>query len=116
MSGQLPNIVGVTFGTIQMVLYAIYRKSKPVKDRKLPEHKGDINDENVVSAMTNDNQDVNVIPRTVDIEIGEEKEEKQVHQEPEKKQEQVANARDQTEDNNNKTREEAFQLQQQKEG
>ncbi|KAL1364494.1 hypothetical protein HN51_012681 [Arachis hypogaea] len=41
----LPNIVGVTFGTIQMVLYCIYRKNKPVSkdnDEKLPQHNGEV--------------------------------------------------------------------------
>ncbi|KAF7839591.1 bidirectional sugar transporter SWEET12-like [Senna tora] len=39
----LPNIVGLSFGMVQMVLYAMYRKNKPMKDEKLPEHEGDIN-------------------------------------------------------------------------
>ncbi|KAK7291532.1 hypothetical protein RIF29_06755 [Crotalaria pallida] len=112
----LPNIVGITFGTIQMVLYAMYRKQKPVNDQKLPEHKGDINDiENEVSAVVTNNEKKEVTPaQTVAIEIGDDgkkKEEKQVQDEPEKKQ-------NQTEHNNsNKTRElEGIKLQQQKEG
>ncbi|MED6161166.1 Bidirectional sugar transporter sweet12 [Stylosanthes scabra] len=36
----LPNVVGLTFGAVQMVLYAMYRKNKPLPDQKLPEHKG----------------------------------------------------------------------------
>ncbi|MED6158691.1 hypothetical protein PIB30_035141 [Stylosanthes scabra] len=35
----LPNVVGLTFGTVQMVLYAMYRNNKPLPDQKLPEHK-----------------------------------------------------------------------------
>ncbi|XP_057729478.1 bidirectional sugar transporter SWEET12-like [Arachis stenosperma] len=35
----LPNVVGLTFGTVQMVLYAMYRNKKSVQDEKLPEHK-----------------------------------------------------------------------------
>jgi solute carrier family 50 protein (sugar transporter) len=89
--------VGITFGTIQMVLYAIYRNNKPVNDEKLPEHKEDNNN--------NDNQlQVIVIPtqNMVDVELGDNnnKEEKQ----QEKKQEQV------------EPREGNIELQQQKEG
>ncbi|XP_027341976.1 bidirectional sugar transporter SWEET14-like [Abrus precatorius] len=88
----LPNIVGITFGTIQMVLYAIYRKNTPVKDQKQPEN---ITDENVNTTVSGGNQGANT--GFVDIEIGEKKQ-------TEKKQEQGVNARDQIE-NNTKTRE-----------
>ncbi|XP_020237078.1 bidirectional sugar transporter N3 [Cajanus cajan] len=97
----LPNFVGVTFGTIQIVLYLIYRKNKPVKDEKVPEQKDDVtnNDENANTTASDGSG-------LVDIELGEKKEEKHVEK-IEKKQEQVVNARDQTQLNNNsnKTRE-----------
>ncbi|KAJ1411871.1 SWEET sugar transporter [Sesbania bispinosa] len=75
----LPNIVGITFGTIQMVLYAIYMKSTPVKNQKLPEH----NDELNVNT-----QEV-IPPSVVDIETGGEKKEGMHVQLPEKKQSQT---------------------------
>lgn len=96
----LPNIVGLTFGVIQIGLYAMYRNNKPMKDQKLPEHKGDIenNNENIAPTVSNENQEVNT--DAGDIEIGEKKEEKKEdQQEPEKKHNQVA--QDQTELNNN---------------
>lgn len=91
-----------------MVLYGIYRKNTPVKDQKLPEHKGNIiNGENMTNTTLSDENQ----KEFVEIEIGEkkEKEEKPVHGTEEKKQ-------DQTENNiGNKTREGNNQLQQ-KEG
>lgn len=59
---------------IQMVLYGIYRKNKPVKDEKLPEHKDETNQLQIV-VITHEN--------VVDVETGKRKEEK----EQEKKQE-----------------------------
>ncbi|WJX35049.1 Bidirectional sugar transporter sweet14 [Trifolium repens] len=75
----LPNVVGLTFGIVQITLYAMYRKSKPVNDEKLPEHKGDIIINKNEFEPTNDEKKIEV---KVDIEIVEKKEE-------EKKQEQV---------------------------
>ncbi|KAK7350722.1 hypothetical protein VNO77_09625 [Canavalia gladiata] len=92
----LPNVVGLTFGVVQMLLYAMYRNNKPVKDEKLPEHKADINNnENEVPTQNEENQQV-----AGDIEIGENKkeQEKKDEEEAEKKQ-------DQTEVNNKGERE-----------
>ncbi|CAJ2631772.1 unnamed protein product [Trifolium pratense] len=42
----LPNVVGLTFGIVQITLYAIYINSTPVNNDQLPEYKDDvINDE-----------------------------------------------------------------------
>ncbi|KAL9329869.1 hypothetical protein ACSQ67_004872 [Phaseolus vulgaris] len=108
----LPNFVGITFGTIQIVLYFIYRKHKPVKDQKLAEHKDNVtNEENANTAARSVNQGANAVA-FVDVEFGEKKEVKKV-EEAEKKQDQVGNSRDRTEhnNNNNKTREASTQLQ-----
>ncbi|KAG5031891.1 hypothetical protein AAZX31_06G159300 [Glycine max] len=101
----LPNVVGLTFGVIQIGLYAMYRNNKPIKDQKLPEHKGDIvESENVIAPTGNgEKQEQEVKPQGGDIEIGEKKEEnnKQDQQQSveNKKLDQVAH--DQTELNNN---------------
>lgn len=74
--GQLPNVVGLTFGVIQIVLYAMYRNNKAVKDEKLPEHKGEIdNNENAASTVSGETQE-QVNTDNGDIEIAEKKEEK----------------------------------------
>ncbi|KAI4336358.1 hypothetical protein L6164_014894 [Bauhinia variegata] len=73
----LPNIVGLTFGMIQMVLYAMYRKSTPVQDQKLPEHKGDI-ENGVVNAVTDEKLEVSTQP--CDIEIAEKKQDQAADQ------------------------------------
>ena len=105
--------MGITFGTIQIVLYFIYRKNKPAKDEKLPEHKDNVtNEENANTTLSGVNQGANTVG-FVDIEIGEKKGVKRV-EEAGKKQDQVGNSRDQTE-HNNKTREASTQ-QQQREG
>ncbi|XP_057440193.1 bidirectional sugar transporter N3-like [Lotus japonicus] len=81
----LPNVVGLAFGMIQMILYAIYRNNVPVKDEKLPEHKGEINnDKNVAPTVSDEKQEQS-------IEIVEKKEEKEDEHPNEKKQDQVAN-------------------------
>ncbi|CAJ1975101.1 unnamed protein product [Sphenostylis stenocarpa] len=84
----LPNVVGLTFGVIQIVLYAMYRNNKPQKDEKLPEHKGEIeNSENVAPTVTDENEEQEMNPHAGDIEIGEKKEEKKEGQQLEEKHE-----------------------------
>ncbi|KAL5192207.1 Bidirectional sugar transporter SWEET12 [Glycine soja] len=105
----LPNVVGLTFGVIQIGLYAMYRNNKPVKDQKLPEHKGDIvdnNNESVIAPTVNgEKQEQEVKPQGGIIETGEKKEEnnKQDQQQPEenKKFDQVVH--EQTKLNNKNT-------------
>ncbi|QCD84984.1 bidirectional sugar transporter N3-like [Vigna unguiculata] len=86
----LPNFVGITFGTIQIVLYFIYRKHTPSKDQKLPEHKDNAtNEENANTAVSSENHAANS-GGFVDIEIGEKKGVKKV-EEAQKKQDQTEN-------------------------
>ncbi|QCD78745.1 Bidirectional sugar transporter SWEET10-like [Vigna unguiculata] len=81
----LPNVVGLTFGVIQIVLYAMYRNNKSVKDEKLPEHKGDIgNNENAAPTVSGENQEQEVNPNAGDIEIGEKKEDTLSEEKPDK--------------------------------
>jgi solute carrier family 50 protein (sugar transporter) len=91
--------VGLTFGIVQITLYAMYRNSKPVNDEKLPEHKGDIIINKNEFEPTNDEKKIEV---KVDIEIVEKKEE-------EKKQEQVVVTEEKSDkdkiDDNKKTEE-----------
>lgn len=86
MYGQLPNVVGLTFGIVQITLYAIYRNSKPVNDEKLPEHKGDVtnitNNEIETVVPASDEKKIEV---SVDIEIVDKKEEQKDEQDEEKK-------------------------------
>ncbi|XP_028766229.1 bidirectional sugar transporter SWEET12 [Neltuma alba] len=83
---SLPNFVGLAFGTIQMVLYAVYRNYKPPQDQKLPEHKGDIENGVVATVTTVEEKQVVISQPAGDIEVGEKKEN---------------DKQDQTEQNNN---------------
>ncbi|XVF11469.1 hypothetical protein REPUB_Repub08aG0030500 [Reevesia pubescens] len=62
----IPNVLGFFFGMLQMVLYAIYRKYKPViEEVKLPEHSIDVTKlstvmDSEVPKMKSDHQPVEV--------------------------------------------------------
>ncbi|KAK4256879.1 hypothetical protein QN277_006545 [Acacia crassicarpa] len=70
---SLPNLVGIAFGTIQMVLYAVYRNHKPAaQDQKLPENKWDIENAVITTVTTVDEKQLVVISQPAgDIEVGE---------------------------------------------
>ncbi|KAI9079750.1 hypothetical protein K1719_038371 [Acacia pycnantha] len=70
---SLPNLVGIAFGTIQMVLYAVYRNHKPAAhDQKLPENKGDIENAVITTVTTVDEKQLVVISQPAgDIGVGE---------------------------------------------
>ncbi|XP_020232894.1 bidirectional sugar transporter SWEET12 [Cajanus cajan] len=99
----LPNVVGLTFGVIQIGLYAMYRNNKPSKDQKLPEHKGEIqNDENVAPTVTGEKQEQEVNSQGEgDIEIGEKKKEEKLDEENEKKHDDQTELNKNTNDNDN---------------
>lgn len=82
----LPNVVGLSFGIVQMVLYAMYRKNKPVKDEKLPEHKGEVtnqNKEEVINENKNDvAEDQDKQHDIVTIEIGDQKKKEDAEEKP----------------------------------
>ncbi|KAK7353775.1 hypothetical protein VNO80_19227 [Phaseolus coccineus] len=98
----LPNVVGLTFGVIQIVLYAMYRNNKTLKDEKLPEHKGDINNnENVAPTVSGENQEQEVNPHAGVVEIGEKKEDQLAEEKPDKTE---LNNNNNNNLNNNKTK------------
>ncbi|KAL5074969.1 hypothetical protein RYX36_013953 [Vicia faba] len=95
----LPNVVGLTFGIVQITLYLIYRKSTPVNDEKLPEHKGDVAMSNEIESAVpaNGTSDEKKIEASVDTEIVRKKEEtEEEHDDEEKKEEkrEVKNEKD----------------------
>lgn len=103
--GQLPNVVGLTFGVIQIVLYMMYRNNKTLKDEKLPEHKGDIdNNENVAPTVSAENQEQEVNPQAGVVEIGEKKEDQLDEEKPDKTELNNNNS------NNKKTEEESSEV------
>ncbi|WVZ20916.1 hypothetical protein V8G54_008238 [Vigna mungo] len=105
--GQLPNVVGLTFGVIQIVLYAMYRNNKTVKDEKLPEHKGEIdNNENPAPTVSGETQE-QVNTDAGDIEIAEKKEEKKEDTVAEEKRDKtyISNNNNNNEKNNNNNNE-----------
>lgn len=100
MCEQLPNVVGLTFGIVQITLYLIYRNSTPVKDEKLPEHKGEVvisNEIETVDPARATRDDEKKIEVSVDIEIVNKKEEKQDEEHEEKKEEQVTEVKNEKE-------------------
>ncbi|MED6187095.1 hypothetical protein PIB30_073088, partial [Stylosanthes scabra] len=80
----LPNIVGVTFGTIQMVLYLIYRKNKPeavTKDNeKLPQHNGEVIINDGATPQAQAQAQAPAPAPIIDIEIGDQKKKKEEEQ------------------------------------
>ncbi|KAL9313971.1 hypothetical protein ACSQ67_019423 [Phaseolus vulgaris] len=101
----LPNVVGLTFGVIQIVLYMMYRNNKTLKDEKLPEHKGDIdNNENVAPTVSAENQEQEVNPQAGVVEIGEKKEDQLDEEKPDKTELNNNNS------NNKKTEEESSEV------
>ncbi|ESW09866.1 hypothetical protein PHAVU_009G162900 [Phaseolus vulgaris] len=101
----LPNVVGLTFGVIQIVLYMMYRNNKTLKNEKLPEHKGDIdNNENVAPTVSAENQEQEVNPQAGVVEIGEKKEDQLDEEKPDKTELNNNNS------NNKKTEEESSEV------
>lgn len=92
----LPNVVGLSFGIVQMVLYAMYRKNKPVKDEKLPEQRSEVMNEKK-SEVINENKNVGEEEKqeVVTIEITDQKKEEE-KQEEEQKEQVKNNKQDQT--------------------
>lgn len=83
----------------------MYRNNKTLKDEKLPEHKGDIdNNENVAPTVSAENQEQEVNPQAGVVEIGEKKEDQLDEEKPDKTELNNNNS------NNKKTEEESSEV------
>ncbi|KAL1347205.1 bidirectional sugar transporter SWEET12 [Arachis hypogaea] len=111
----LPNVVGLTFGTVQMVLYAMYRNKKPVQDEKLPEHKAVDIENNIEQSVEDekkkqkeeekrDTEKVEVVVKNIEMkETKEEKEKEKNEDSSSQKENNQTEVKDKNDNNNNKS-------------